>query len=97
MKCTVARRNHLVRMRIAEALADGEWHSIDAVVNRFLIESWSFVNGKQLAAICRGSVGIDSRHRMGCPKEFRLTYPAAFYKWMQEGTTMTLKIPESLR
>lgn len=79
----VARRNHLVRMRLAEALSDGQWHSIDAIVDRFLSEHWSFINAKQLSTLCRGTTGIEGRHRMGCEREFRLTSPSAFYSWME--------------
>ena len=79
----VARCNHLVRMRIAQALSDGEWHSVDYIKDRFITNGWSFLNGPQLAQLCRGTVGIEKRHLRNRDPEFRLVRPAQFYQWMQ--------------
>jgi hypothetical protein len=85
----VARRNHLVRMRIAEALKDGEWHSVDAIVDRFICEGWSFINGKQLTLLCKCE-GIEIRHRRNSAREFRLANPTAFYEWMNPSRGINL-------
>ncbi len=57
----MGRRNHLVRMRIATVLADGEWKSIDEIKSVFLHHGWSFLNSHQLAQLCRMTTGIETR------------------------------------
>tara|TARA_Y100001963_G_C6501848_1_gene318232 strand:- start:72 stop:416 length:345 start_codon:yes stop_codon:yes gene_type:complete len=79
----MGRRNHLIRMRIAEVLADREWKSAAEIVHHFLEEGWAFTSANQISTICRITGGIEQR-KTGLNAEitYRLSNPQAFYDYM---------------
>ena len=79
----MARRNHLVRMRIATVLADGEWKSADEIKECFIHHGWSFHNKAQLAQLCRMTTGIEVR-KIGVKShiQYRMESRPAFAKFM---------------
>ena len=79
----MARRNHLIRMRIATVLADGEWKSVDEIKSYFIQHGWSFHNTVQIAQLCRMTTGIEIR-KVGLVShtQYRMQSRPAFEKFM---------------
>jgi len=79
----MARRNHLIRMRIATVLADGRWKSIDEIKSYFIQQGWNFHNANQLATLCRMTSGIEIR-KIGSKShtQYRMQSRPAFEKFM---------------
>lgn len=79
----MAKRNHLVRMRLATVLADGNWKTIEEIKSIFLNHGWSFHNSAQLAQLCRMTSGIQIR-KIGLSShlQYRMQSRPAFEKFM---------------
>ena len=81
----MGRRNHLVRLRIAKIMVDGEWRTAAEIAIRFRSEGWSFTSTGQLGNLLSRSPGIIRRRTGGSTTVFtyRMNNPSAYDDFMQ--------------
>jgi hypothetical protein len=61
----MGRRNHLARIRLAEAMKDGEWRTAADIAAIFRLNGWSYTSTQQIGNLCSRSPGWVSRRSGG--------------------------------
>ena len=81
----MARRSHLVRMRLASVLSQAErWMTCEEIKNRFLDEGWSFTSSNQISRLCVNTIGFKSRMDEQGVHYYKIENLDAFHHWMKQ-------------
>ena len=81
----MGRRNHLIRLRLAKAMADGKWRTASEIGEIYRSKGWSYTSAGQLGNLLSRSPGFIRRRTAAATSVFtyRFVNPSAYEEFMR--------------